>query len=313
MRWDPAALVSFLLGLCSLALCLLALTGIPAIVFGLRGLRRVNTADGRLRGRRLALAGLTLGTVGTAATMVGAAAIVVVQLRATSYRVECVNRLRQIGIALNKYADTHQTFPPATRDPAALPPERRLSWLADVLPLLAEGAAVNASYQELARQVDRTRGWDDAANAPVAERVVRMFLCPAHPDTVRLRSPGRTDYVGVAGVGPDAAALPRSDRRAGLFGNDRGVKRDEVAGGISHTLMVLETAWENGPWLAGGFPTARGVDPGAEPYSGWGRPFGGLHPGVVNALWVDGAVRPLADDTAADVFRRAATLAADAR
>lgn len=312
-RWEPSAILSLILGISSVALCLLALTGIPAMMFGVRGLRQVNAGEGRRRGRRLAIAGLALGAAGTAVTVLGIAAILVVQLQTTRYRVECVDRLRQIGVALNKYADTHGNFPPATHLPAALPPERRLSWLVDVLPLLAEGAAVNANYQDLARQIDRTHGWDDPANQPAAARVVRMFLCPAHPDNVRLRPPGRTDYVGMAGIGPDAAALPRRDPRAGLFGHDHGVRRDEVAAGISTTMMVLETARENGPWLAGGFPTVRDVEPGSEPYSGWGRPFGGLHPGVVNILWIDGSVRPFADATATDVFRRAATLAAEGR
>src|SRR6185369_5586939 len=125
------ALLSFLLGLSSVALCLLALTGVPALVVGLRGLRAVHLSDGRFRGARLALAGMLLGGLGTVATALGVAAIVVLRLQESSWRVGCAENLRQLGVSLKKYAEAHETFPPATRTPERLPPSRRISWMAD--------------------------------------------------------------------------------------------------------------------------------------------------------------------------------------
>jgi prepilin-type processing-associated H-X9-DG protein len=306
-RTHPGALASLLLGLSSLLLGLLALTGLPALIIGLRSLRAINASDGRERGTRMALTGMILGGISTLLTVLGVAAIVVVRVQESSRRTECVNHLRLIGAALNIYADTHGTFPAATWTPPRMPPEQRQSWLADVLPLLAQGQKAHAGYAELFRQLDRTKAWDDPANAGVLNTAVRVFLCPAHPDPPSLR-PGRTHYVGVAGIDPDAADLSRKHLRAGMFGHDRGVARREAEGGISYTFMVLETAEDNGPWLAGGQPTVRGLPPDAERYSGPGQPFGGLHHRVVNVLWVDGSVRPLSDDTPAEVFRSYATL-----
>ena len=55
---------------------------LASFVLGLSALRAVNSSDGRLRGRRLALAGLLLGGVGTAVTLAGGLAMVALRLRA---------------------------------------------------------------------------------------------------------------------------------------------------------------------------------------------------------------------------------------
>jgi prepilin-type processing-associated H-X9-DG protein len=304
----PAAVASFVLGLASVGFCLLALAGLPALWLGLRGLRAVNASDRELRGAGLAKIGMALGALGTAITLVGVCFLVALKLRDTSNRVESADNLRQIGVALHKYADTHESFPPATHDPRRLDPERRLSWMADLVPLLGEGTPRNKGYQELAKKIDRTRGWDDPANAAVLATPVRLFLCRGHPEYEPNGSPGLTHYVGVAGIDPGSAYLPRDHPRAGVFGHDRGVRRNEVTAGISVTMMVLETAARNGPWLAGGFPTVRGLGPDEEHYSGPGRPFGGLHARGVNVLFVDGSVRLRPDDTPGSAFRALATL-----
>jgi prepilin-type processing-associated H-X9-DG protein len=305
-RVHPSALASFVLGLASLVSGVL--TGLPAVWLGLRGLRAVNFSDGQLRGARLAVAGMILGTVGITLTVIGFAAIVAVQLRQNSDRVGCIDHLRQIGVALNKYADTQERFPTATIYSRSLSPEHRLSWMAEMVPLLAEGTPKAKRYQDLARTIDRTKGWDDPANAtPLATRVP-IFLCPAHPHQESARPPGLTSYVGIAGIGPDAANLPREGPHAGMFGYDRGIRRREVQRGISHTMMLVETAKDNGPWLAGGYPTVRSLAPDEEHYLGVGRPFGGLHPRGTNVLWVDGSVRTESDATPAEVFRAQATL-----
>jgi prepilin-type processing-associated H-X9-DG protein len=306
-RLHRDALISFLLGLSSVGLLLLVVTGVPAMILGLRGLRAVNSGGGQWRGARLAIAGMALGLIGTVVTLVGAGLIVAWELRASSARAECTNHLREIGVALNKYADARERFPAATIPLPQVPPERRPSWMAEIVPLLGEGTSRSKRYQDLAKKIDRTKGWDDPANAAALATPVRLFLCPGDPQFDPNASPGLTNYVGVAGINPGAVYLSRDDPRAGMFGYDRGVRRQEVTAGISFTMMVLETE-NKGFWLAGGQDTVRGLDPDEEQYNGPGRPFGGLHPGVVNVLFVDGSVRPLSDSMPGEEFRRLATL-----
>jgi prepilin-type processing-associated H-X9-DG protein len=311
-RTSPAALASFVLGLASLAL--LALAGLPALYLGLRGVRAVNESGGRLRGLRLAVAGMALGAVTSAATLVGFAALVVVHLAVRSYQVECVNNLRRLGLAVHGHSDLHADAPPAGRGApfprgtvpnADLPPERRLGWLAEVLPFLVE----KGPYQSLPGKVDLRRGWEAPANAGALNTPVRYFLCPAHPHFDPAARPGLTHYVGLAGVDPDAARLPTGHPRAGVFGYDRVVRLTDVTAGLSYTVMVAETARDNGPWLAGGPPTVRGVPPDEERYLGPGRPFGGMHPRGANLLWADASVRWVADTVPAENFRAQSTLA----
>src|SRR5262245_28706351 len=116
--WHSGAVLAFLLGVASVGLFLLALTGVPAMVLGFRSLRAVNASDGRFRGARLAVAGMILGGIGTLLTVVGIAAVVFLRVQVDSRRMTCTDNLRQIGIALNKYADTHDRFPAATSGPA---------------------------------------------------------------------------------------------------------------------------------------------------------------------------------------------------
>src|SRR5207248_2298798 len=121
-RTSAAAVASLLLGLAALGLLslvglplLLGVAGVPALLLGLHAVRTINASDGRLRGRGLALAGMTLGTVGMTVTAAGVLLMIFFHLRASAHRAECSNHLRQIGLALNSYADQHDdTFPPAT-------------------------------------------------------------------------------------------------------------------------------------------------------------------------------------------------------
>jgi hypothetical protein len=308
-RVNPAALAGFLLGLASLLL--LALTGVPAVVLGLRGLRAVNASDGRLRGRRLALAGLVLGGLTSLVTVVGVGALTAVHLRALSGRTESANNLRQIGQALNSYHDVRRTFPAAAVRAPDIPPEHRLSWMTEVLPFLGDRPRFRTAYQTLASRLDPLQPYDAPANSAGLDTPLRVFLCSTHPDFHPGRAPGVTHYVGLCGIDPDAIRLPRDNPRAGLFGYDRGVARKDVKAGISFTFMAAETTHDNGPWVAAGFPTARGVDPHEENLIGPGQPFGGLHHGGTYTLWVDGSARWVSDTTPGKVFRAHATLGGD--
>lgn len=306
MKRKPLAIfIGLVLGLISLIFG--AVAGVPAILFSYYGLYIVNRSDGVLTGARWAVAGMILGCVGTLITTVGIAAVLILRLEATSNRAGCQNHFRLVGLGLLEYADTYEHFPAATRDPIGLEPARRLSWMTEILPLLGEGTKANASYRELAGRLDRSAAWDAPANAAIGAVPVRPFLCPAHPQYSPHKSPGFTHFVGLSGDGADAAHLKRQDGRAGVFGHDRGIARREAQAGISNTLTVAETTDENGPWIAGDQPTVRGI-PNTNWVIGPGRPFGGLHRGFMHALWLDGSVRPMNEETPGELVRRMARL-----
>jgi hypothetical protein len=297
-RLSRSAVVAFVLGLASPFAW--ALAGIPALVLGLSALRGVHRSDGGLRGRRLAIAGMVLGGLGVALTIAAFFVVVVYELQVRAARGVCLNNLRQIGLAARDYADERGEFPPAVLPYADLPPERSLSWLVALPPYSGEKGAAGrlvAIYDRL----DQRRGWEDEANAFAATMDVRLFRCPGDPRDPRL-TPGLTNYVGIAGEGVDAAWLPASDPRTGVFGYFRQARLADFTAGTSRTLFAAESGHENGPWTAGGPPTVRGVDPADSPPIGPGRPFGGMHPNGLNVLWSDASADFRGASMSAKVF-----------
>jgi hypothetical protein len=252
---------------------------------------------------------------------VGLLAAALPRLQEAQARTDCYNNLRQIGLGLHNVHDTYGSFPPATLPHPTLPPERRLSWLTQTIHYL----------DQIHILLDESKAWDADANReprfrftdendepkeqPVGE--LKFFLCPSNPSRTAPGSPGLTHYVGVAGVGPDAAALPGTYPGAGVFGYDRRTPMSDIEDGLSTTMMVIETTARNGPWTAGGPPTVRALDPAGGPYLGLGGQFGSNHrygllaPTPVsasNVLFADSSVRVLTASIKPEVFEALASL-----
>ena len=292
------------------AIPVLLLAGPPGLVLGFVAVRLINGSDGRLTGRRLAVAGMVLGGMGVVLLPAfGLLAGVMLGLREQAAEVECQNNLRLIGLAINHYHDKRGHYPEAIVPNPALPagePDRHLSWLAGILPYLEDrpqptgpGAPPPRPSTGLQtyERLDLGTAWDAPENRAAVATPLRWYRCPSDPRRAAPGAPALTNYVGLTGLGPDAAALPASDPRAGFFGYERRLTRDELhaARGDSRTLAAAETTWENGPWAQGGPATVRPLDPAQRPYAGPGRPFGGSHPHTFNALFADGEAGPFRD------------------
>jgi prepilin-type processing-associated H-X9-DG protein len=303
------ALVSLLLGVLSFVFSVVA--GIPAVWLGILGLREVNESDGRLKGRIVALAGMALGTVGSAATLLGFGALILLHMQANAQRLGCANNLGQIGIGLSRYRERTDTFPPGTIANPDLSPERRLSWLVALLPSIERVVAPPPGKQPgppWYEAIDQRQAWNADANRQLITRRVPGYRCPGEMHRPPPNAPGPTNYVGCAGVGAWAATLAKENPQAGFFGYDRTIDLADITRGISNTMSVLETAFEIGPWAAGGYPTVRPIRPGEEPYCGYGRPFGGLHPGGLNVLFADNSVRFVSDQLQPQTLEHLSTI-----
>lgn len=230
----------------------------------------------------------------------------------------CKNNLRQIGIAVGNYRDCNLSLPPGCVPNSHLPPEKRLSWLAGIMPYIEGGAP----------RLDHDKSWDAAENRRVRMAKTegytdlsgyRVFYCPTETDRCGPPAPALTTYIGLAGVGGDAATLPKDHRRAGIFGYDRTIKADDIKDGLATTLMVLETATDNGPWTQGGHTTVRPLDPGNPLlYLGRDGQFSSRHTRstgffhtafVTNALYADGSVRSLRPAKNDKILEALATIA----
>jgi hypothetical protein len=242
----------------------------------------------------------------------------ILKARNAAARAACANNLRQIGLGLWNFEDTYNRFPTATVRNSNLAPEKRLSWYADVYPFV----------EQLYIELDRDQPWDYEQNlnlqcrgiedAPFALGVVRYHLCEANPnhgDSL----PNVTHYVGIAGLGSNAAELPADYPGIGVFGYDRKTKLADITDGTSNTMIVAETAWKNGPWTAGGFPTVRGLDANGMPYVGKDGQFSSKHRAssgffsmgeyATSILFVDGSVRSFGESLDPRIFEAMATIA----
>lgn len=237
-------------------------------------------------------------------TLGGLLVVGIIRVREAAARIQCANNLRQIGLSLHDYQAFYGSFPEAAMPNPALPAEGRLSWLVAVVPFV-ESDNVYA-------RMDKGKGWEAEENRFAALTPRAYLHCPAAPEGVPDSTLVPTFYVGLAGVGADAAALPAGDPRAGFFGYERKLTSKDIRGNEDNLLMAAETARAEGAWTAAGRPTVRGLERGGPPYLGDGGQFGGLHRGGANAVFADASVRFLPRRTAPEVLEALVTLRAGA-
>lgn len=259
----------------------------------------------------------------------------VVKARAVQERAACANHLRQLGQFADHYARLHperplfndekgrpaltaeerdrllrqgagpDSVPPGTVVNPALPPDRRLSWVAELLPLLGR--------QPLAEGIDRSAAWDDPRHQTVARARLPVLLCPGRPAFTPPDAAALTQYVGNGGVGADAPSVAwpgvnRPHPRAGAFRYNAATPFEAFRDGLSGSVLFAETDADPGPWLRGGPATVRTLDGPAAPI-GLGGQFGGLHPGGGNVAFADHSVRFLSDRTSPAVLHALFTIA----
>lgn len=193
------------------------------------------------------------------------------------------------------------------------PPDQRVSFFAELLPFLGK-AGLRTQINE------KKHAWFDKENLPTAEAWVPEFLVPYYPqDSWRATHPraegkslGGTNYVGLAGLGLDAArydpANPELARRVGMTGYDWGSNPADVKDGLANTIYLIQTAPSQRPWIAGGGSTLVGVPDGDNPM----EPFLHRRPDGKRgtyALMGDGSVRWIPEGTNPAVFKGMVTRA----
>lgn len=240
-------------------------------------------------------------------TFAGCCVIAVQRFDNAKCRTMCIDNLKSIGLALHNYHDTHKHLhlPDAVAHPPTkeFSPDKQLSWLSGLIVYLD-------SHMDPNWIVDDRLPWDHAKNRYVASREIRVYLCAAN-ERRRGEIGGLAHYVGLTGVGKDAAWLPLGHPDAGVFGYERVTRFEDMKKGTANVIMVAETATDNGPWVQGGHGTARGLDVDGVDYLGEYGQFNSFHGrrywigGIAfttNVLMADGTVRALTSDTSDRVF-----------
>lgn len=236
-------------------------------------------------------------SVGVVAVLIALLLPAVQQAREAARRSQSKNNLKQLALSLHNYHDSYNQLPPGTRPNPKLKPEERLSWIVDILPYLDQAPLFN--------KVDLKAGWKDKSNE-IVKTPLAILLNPSQSSPSVRDGYGVTNYVGIAGMGKEAATLPITDNRVGMFGYDRAVKFRDVTDGLSNTMMITDASKDFGPWAQGGTATIRALT--TKPYINGPDGIGSPHAGIINVLMGDGSVRAVSQNIDPKVFEALSTI-----
>ncbi|MDR3638519.1 MAG: DUF1559 domain-containing protein [Isosphaeraceae bacterium] len=160
--------------------------------------------------------------------------------REAARRMQCVNNLKQIGLAMHNYEGVHGMLPSArTNSP------HYWGSLAQILPNLEGGALYNmANFDHPA--TPSSRNGNDMTNSTAVQVMITAYLCPSDSKQDRVDPGyGPTNYVANAGNGPMAATFTRADGTSGtpngLMYDTSRVRFADVIDGLSNTAAYTET------------------------------------------------------------------------
>jgi type II secretory pathway pseudopilin PulG len=224
--------------------------------------------------------------------------------RERARRTQCINNLKQIGLALMNYVTTYETLPPGSIRPSGSiglrPDGDPLSWTVQLLPFMEQS--------RLAESLNVNMGPRHPVNDTVFNSRINTYLCPTSiPQHDSL--PGLSSY---AGCHHDIEAPIAADNQGVMFLNSS-VRPADVGDGLSQTIFVGEMSIpDDAGWASGTRATLRNTGrpinsqdgPDSVPASFVGG-FGSLHPGDgSNFVLGDGSVRFLRTTIDLDVYRR---------
>ena len=292
--------------------------------------------------------------------------------REAARRSQCLSNLKQLGIALHNFESAKQQFPPAGKSYGWCSSRRGFEH--DPETLNVSGIMLMSPYMEESAIFDQydpnsassSLGYclaPSGTNGPLAGDPVRsgngqlatialsVLQCPSDAGNPRLPdnevygigtelglSPAKTNYdfsVEYWEWRCNAwAGTPEKERR--MFGENSDTRVSHVTDGMSHTIAMGETtfdnangscpAWAYRGWVQVGVDPAQGInvwmsgwthppnpdENRAPPQPGkvgsWSWP-GSMHPGGCNFVFGDGSVRFLVESTARTVMERYAVMA----
>jgi hypothetical protein len=192
--------------------------------------------------------------------------------REAARRSQSMNNMKQIGIALHNYHDTHNEFPPAIVADANGQP-------------LYSGRVLLLPYMEQAalyEQWDKSAAWDSPQNIALSQMVIVTFLDPSSPTP---NNTAHTDYEFLTGQGA-------------IF--EQGVKHSmsTITDGTANTIALVEARGSSASWAA---PSSIDIN-----QIGTALPQGN-HPGGNLVLMADGSVKFISQSINPQVLRSLST------
>jgi type II secretory pathway pseudopilin PulG len=207
------------------------------------------------------------GGAASVGLLVGLTLPAVQAAREAARRIQSMNNLRQLAIAMHVYQDANSAFPPAfSVDDQGKP---LLSWRVQVLPFIEQ--------QELYKEFHLDEPWDSEHNKKLIRRMPAVFATPNRPND------GKTAYLVPLGQGT-------------IFGDGKGPTTSEIRDGTSNTILIVEADDDRAvEWTR---PGDLEFDP-ARPLAGLGH----VRKGGFLAALADASVRLISDRTPAETLQ----------
>jgi prepilin-type processing-associated H-X9-DG protein len=187
--------------------------------------------------------------------------------REAARRSQCVNNLKQIGLAMLNYHNTYECLPPAVITDEDGQPMR--SWRIAVLPFLESTSLYD--------QYDFSEPWEGPNNRALHSARPPTYLCPSDTSA----GPFDTSYVMIVGKGT-VGGVP-----------NEAVRLRDITDGTPITILAIEVAASGINWLEPRDMTVEEAVAYITNPAASGSRY--AHPGGVNALFADGSVHFLAE------------------
>jgi prepilin-type N-terminal cleavage/methylation domain-containing protein/prepilin-type processing-associated H-X9-DG protein len=220
--------------------------------------------------------------------------------REAARRSQCINNLKQIGLALYGYHDVNNTFPSGgwiASTSIANSTNMNVGWSAVVLPWLEQTAVyagLNLSFP-----------YGNAVNSTNGHTVMTVYLCPSEPrktlwnqDTGDVFLYADCDYGGMYGPRGLAVSTDLNNPPRGPMIFNQPISVPQILDGTSQTIMIGEDPEAiHAMWIDGHNIFDECCPINARPPFEYGEELTSQHPGGVNTLFADGSVRFLKNTT----------------
>lgn len=216
--------------------------------------------------------------------------------REAARRLQCLNNLKQVGIALHSYHSAKKTFPRGGWAPTSA----ELSWGASLLPNLEAASLFDLLYRDVP--------YTDPSNLSAGQSQLSVFLCPsATYDDLLRKSPdlpgssihkyARTSYGAIDGERGLRRANATNNPERGAMIFEKNISLREITDGSSQTILVAEAPEGlHSLWISvrnlfdqSGPINAPAVFAKQYVFADFGQEISSYHPTGAIALFADGA------------------------